>query len=516
MSRAASEEVYNLVRSMTKAEKRYFKNYAGMGTTGKQVGYIKLFDKIGSQKKYNEAKILRGFSKINPFQFANQKKYLAELILESLRWYHSRHSVDAQLWATLTEMEVLYEKRLLKQCLKVLHKAKAKAIQYDKQRHLLELLTWEERLAVETLSTDRSEKRIDEIFKENLVTAESVKNVIVLRELQNATNRFFRKGGLVRNKEDIAELNKIVTHPLIRNEKKLTTYHELNHYFNIKGMYFMLLSDWKNSYVWRKKHIDLIESHPEQLKEETRLYVSALNSFILCCEYTNKNEELEIAFEKVKQMLLIPACANNSGILLRLLGCCSSVMHNYIQHGEFEKGMELLKNIESSFIKVLPEINRSSEISFYYTFSYITFGAENYKRSLYWLNKILNATDTGMRDDIRVSALLLNLILHYELGNESQLEYYVRSTYRFLYKRHRLFKIETIMLDLIRKKLPKTGSQKELMDVFTRLKQEIEKLAKDPQQKRSLEYFDFISWLESKISKRKFAEVVRAKGIIKE
>ena len=271
----------------------------------------------------------------------------------------------------------------------------------------------------------------------------------------------------------------------------------------------MLLSDWKNSYVWRKKHMDLIELHPEQIKEAPRLYVSTMNSFILCCEYTGKWEELESSFEKVKQMLAVPAYANNNNILLRLIGCCSSVMHYYINRGEFGKGIELLKNVEGSFTKVLSEINRSSEISFYYTFSYICFGAENYKRSLFWLNKILNATDTGVRDDIRVSAHLLNLILHYELGNESQLEYYVRSTYRFLYKRHRLFKIETIMLELIRKKLPKIDSEKELMIVFTKLKLEMEKLAKDPQQKRSLDYFDFISWLESKISKRKFAEVVK-------
>lgn len=39
----------------------------------------------------------------------------------------------------------------------------------------------------------------------------------------------------------------------------------------------------------------------------------------------------------------------------------------------------------------------------------------------------------------------------------------------------------------------------------------MEKLLKIPYESKALEYFDFVSWLESKIENRPFAEVVREK-----
>ncbi|HET6989949.1 MAG TPA: hypothetical protein VFJ43_01440, partial [Bacteroidia bacterium] len=102
-------------------------------------------------------------------------------------------------------------------------------------------------------------------------------------------------------------------------------------------------------------------------------------------------------------------------------------------------------------------------------------------------------------------------INQYEMGNAQSLEYYVKSTYRFLYKRKRLFGIETIILDFIRKKLPKLDTRKEITEAFVNLKNEIEILSKHPYEKRALEYFDFVKWLESKISRKTFAEVMKGK-----
>jgi hypothetical protein len=512
MPRTASEDVFQLVHSLKKAEKRYFRQYAGMGNGGRDLTYVRMFDLMDAQKKYKENVIVRKLGIRSPSRFANQKKYLGELILESLRWYHSRHSVDAQLWAAITSIEVLYEKRLLRQCMKLLQKAKAKAIHYDKQRHLLELYTWEEKLMIEMLSSERSEEVIDTIFKGNKEASERVQHVIRFRQLLNNTVRLFRKGGLIRSAEHQKALRRIASDPLLKNEKDYATYHELYYFFNIKGMISMLMSDWGTSYTWRKKHLELIESHPEQIQESPRLYISSLNNFILSCEYTQRTAELDLTFAKVLKLMADPVYNANTNIMLRLLGCCSSVLHHYILTGEFEKGAGLLRQMEGPFYRVLPvEINKSSEISFYYTFAYACFGAGELKRALYWLNKILNDPDTGVRDDIRVAARLLNLIVHYELGNENLLEYNVRSTYRFLYNRNSLFRMETIVINFIRLEMPKINSRREELQAFARLKKEIEKLARDPNQKRSLEYFDFISWLESRISGKEFAEVVKEK-----
>jgi len=169
---------------------------------------------------------------------------------------------------------------------------------------------------------------------------------------------------------------------------------------------------------------------------------------------------------------------------------------------EIEKGLERFKG----------KINKVHEIVFYYNIAYLFLGSGDYNKSLFWLNKILNTTDVDVRLDILSYARILNLIVHYELGNNDILEYTVISTYRFLYARKRLYKFETILLNFIRK-LPKSFTQVELINSFVDLRTELITLSENSFEKKALEYFDLISWLESKINKTTYAEVIKSKII---
>jgi RNase P/RNase MRP subunit POP5 len=50
-----------------------------------------------------------------------------------------------------------------------------------------------------------------------------------------------------------------------------------------------------------------------------------------------------------------------------------------------------------------------------------------------------------------------------------------------------------------------------LKNAFSELKEVLLNIKEEPSVKNALKYFDFISWLESKIEKRSFAELVKEK-----
>ena len=53
-----SQNLYNLIKTLTKAEKAYFKKYSSRHVIGKQNKYTILFDAIsGSNNHYNEEEI---------------------------------------------------------------------------------------------------------------------------------------------------------------------------------------------------------------------------------------------------------------------------------------------------------------------------------------------------------------------------------------------------------------------------------------------------------------------------
>ncbi len=83
--------------------------------------------------------------------------------------------------------------------------------------------------------------------------------------------------------------------------------------------------------------------------------------------------------------------------------------------------------------------------------------------------------------------------------------------YHYLKKKTRLYKAETSILDFMRKKIPKISNEKDLIAAFKELQTELEEIMRDPFEAKVLDYFDFISWLESKIQKRPFADIVKEK-----
>ena len=148
----------------------------------------------------------------------------------------------------------------------------------------------------------------------------------------------------------------------------------------------------------------------------------------------------------------------------------------------------------------------------HYNLSYLYFGARDYSLSLKWLNKILHETNIDTREDIHCFARIFILIIHFELDNHDLLEYIVKSTYRFLYKRKRLFEVETSILNFIRQKLPKINRQEKLLNSFKELKIELEQITQNPIGKKALAYFDYISWLKSKIENKSFADTIKEKA----
>ena len=140
------------------------------------------------------------------------------------------------------------------------------------------------------------------------------------------------------------------------------------------------------------------------------------------------------------------------------------------------------------------------------------FSTEDYHTALKWLNIILNDPEREFRKDVYCFARILNLVIHYELGNHEFLESAVKSTSHFLDKRDRLFVLEKSMLDFFRKKLPNADTAAQCTEAFKEFKKVAIEIIKNDFEKKALEYFDLISWLESKIENRSFAEIVREKG----
>src|SRR5690606_20276829 len=158
--------------------------------------------------------------------------------------------------------------------------------------------------------------------------------------------------------------------------------------------------------------------------------------------------------------------------------------------GNFSGGISLITQIEHGLDQFIDKLGKHSAITFYYKFACMYMGDSNYRMSAYWLQKIINEQNVAVREDIHCFARLLNLYNHYEMGNVDIVDYYIKSTYRFLLKKDDLGNYQKYILNFLRN-LNKGTTEGELIDRFTQLRSQLLTLV-DPYEKRAFIYFDII------------------------
>ena len=165
--------------------------------------------------------------------------------------------------------------------------------------------------------------------------------------------------------------------------------------------------------------------------------------------------------------------------------------------GSFSLGLEYLPELELTLESNKFNWDLHRIMVFYYKIACLYFGAGKNEEAIHYLNLIINNYIPSVREDIQSFARILNLIAHFELGNEILISYQIKSVFRFLLKMNDLHTVQKEILKFL-KKTPKI-SPKDLHSEFSQLKNRLEEIQKLPFEKRPFLYLDIISWLQSKL-----------------
>ena len=90
------------------------------------------------------------------------------------------------------------------------------------------------------------------------------------------------------------------------------------------------------------------------------------------------------------------------------------------------------------------------------------------------------------------------------------MDYIIKSSSRYIKKKERIYKVEEVFFTYI-KKLARQRVVAKQKEIFKRFKVEMETALKDPYEKVALKYFDFVSWIDSKIEGKPYLEAKKEK-----
>lgn len=512
MSNKSSDNLYRLVKSMSKAEKRYFKVFSSRHIIGDSNNYQLLFTAIDAMNEYDEEKLLKklkGKTLVSRFSISKNRLYNA--LLKSLDSFHSNSSVNAQLQRQLHAIEILYNKSLYDQCMKLLQSAEKMAVKHEKLTILAEIHRWEKRiLEKDNYEGVTEQNRLEKIIREDQALTNKLQS---FNELWNLKSKIFTqlyKHGKVRSESETQELKKIIDEAAAMFKGKpegTENIYMLNHLYSA---YYFSLADYGQCYPYLLENLKLIDKKSHLFIEEPNVYLSVLTNAIYVGMRLGKWTEAKSHMDKLNKLPQKLALQLNEDLEFRLFSLTKSTeLTLYTQSGDFERGLELVPSIEVGLLKYDDMLSSVRKAHFYFNLAVVHFGLENYKESLKWLNQLLNNIEIDKTQDIHCIAQLLNLVVHLELGNKELLPYALRSTQRFLETRNKAYDFENIMLQFVNESLKKR-QDKSVHELFSNLVNELEVMRKNPLEQKVFEYFDFLAWAKSKVSGAKYRELIAA------
>lgn len=497
-----SEELFQLIKSLSGPEKRHFKLISSKYEGEKH--YVDVFNILVKQKNYDEQALRKKIKNKAVFrQLHRIKSYLYKLVLKTISDYNANNSEKSRINKQLEQIQLLMARGLLKHSRKLISKSKKLAYSIGYYPVLIELLKLEKRICINTFELEKV-KAIEAELKTVWDHTQLVRNY---EELNDKMFTLISKEGKARNNKIIKQAEKIIHHPLLANEKKAGNHQAKHYYYQIHYYYAYFKGDVETGYNYGKAQLSHMESQPAYLMEFQSDHIIILNNLLIFLIDLKKYDELRWYLQKLKTIQ--PVNRNNKIRIFRNVHTIEQEF--YIKIGEFEKGILREKDVIKGMEEYGEKIPLLIQFILLFNLSLLNFGVSKYSKALQLLNKAMNLPYMEQRQDMQALGKIFNLIVHFELGNEMLFPYLVRSTYRYLLKQQRIYKYETFILQFIRR-LPKASSPRKMKEAFIELKSALEKLQNDSFEKHAFGNFDIISWLESKIEKRNFADCVRRRA----
>jgi tetratricopeptide (TPR) repeat protein len=505
-----SNELHQLIHSLTKSEKRFFKLHSSLQEGEKN--YLKIFDAIDAQDFYDESALKEEFSNETFIRhLPSEKNHLYKQILKALRSYHAENSISAILTQELKNIEILYNKGLFKECNKFILRAKKIALTNEKFSHLFELISWEKILLEKAFEDGEFTKDLHTLIEEEQEVQKKIRNLAAYHGLYSKVNYVFSSGGFARDDESRALINEIAQHPLIVGKNTALSNRAASICYYTQGYCALAHGDFTTALLRFRRVKDILDAHPNLREDLATRYIKTLANIISC---TIDNGNYNAALEDIAALLKMrdESGFENTDMALTIFKTCSiAELRIFQRQGLFKEALPLVERILEGMERFERRFAKEQEISFYFHIAYTYFGMGNYSKALAWINKVLNDNEDTLRQDVYSYARIFNLFIHFELGNGDLLEYTTKSTQRYLSRRQRDFQMELLIIDYLRRLIrsPRSGNNKKLFGEF---KQKLSEVAVLPEDQIILRYFDVGSWIDSKMRGTSFSDAVRERA----
>jgi len=485
------EHLFELIHSLTPSEKRYFKLYA-TGISGREDSvYLKLFNAIDAMEEYDEALIKKQFA---GEKFVKQlwvtKNYLYEIILKCLTQVTRENSPSTHMYAGLMAAEILFDKGLHEQSYQVAAKIEEKAKAYENFTMRDQVTELQSRALVKNSDLEAIVRNADaqqDVLLKRLkeIRLKKIAFSIFRLVLAEPAAASARKSAIL---SLISELRKEKLRP---GDSAIARYY----YYSALTFYHSFLSNKKERIRCAQLVVDALESNPHIIELFPHHYAAAINNLCNAFQAIGDFGKAAERLKKLKAIYQTEHIALKKDAQFYALSCIlNTELLLAVNHHDFTGLDALHQEVKQLFEEYGDSLNPENTIELQLNLSHALFlaghlaGAQNHLRDI-----VNNASSKRNSSDTYLSARILLLMAHHDLGDHHFLDKQADALLKYLKRNKKLYPFDALLLRYLRQKNPSKKAA-----LLARMNEEIKKHRLSKTDSLTLKHVDVAYWLRKK------------------
>ncbi|MEM1319417.1 MAG: hypothetical protein AAGG75_04130 [Bacteroidota bacterium] len=454
-----SDALFDLIKSLQQAEKRYFRITAQRHIPDGPNHYLELFDRMEKMESYEEARLQAQLS--NPVfakNLSSGKHYLYNLLLKSLRNYHSGKTAKIKLQELIIEIQILIDRELFDQAMKRIRKAEHLAQKFHYPVDLLSIMQFKRRI-IRRLA---GKKLLSEMEKCQQQSQQLLQQLQTDEEVLTTYEEAFVHYRI----RDARRLREHLSVSVKQVQQKLEAPDSLSFDAACNSRFLLALharvidKNHQQGSTYLQEIVQLYASYPALRDEHQERYLNLLNNCFNSAFLNNDFAAFPDFIEKLRTLQ-----PKTSHIRIKIdQSRYYYLLLFHLKTQQFNEATQLAPDIERFLKKHGPALSLDRQITFHYNIAVAYFSAAlssapsstshfeaQLQQSLHKINRILNEPRFDTREDIKILSRLLAAIIHIELDQGFIAESILRSCYRQLHKRKQLQSTEFVVLQHLRR-----------------------------------------------------------------
>src|ERR1700752_5166982 len=219
MNSVSLEEVYDLIKSLSKSEKRFFKLTASSEENTAVIS--KLFDELEKAPQFDEAKLLKlSKQKHKTLSPHDILELTYNVILKSQRTFYAESISGYKIKDEISNLRNLFDKAQYKQCRKMLNKLKEEAYADENFNFILEIISIEKQLLDIENKFGNISQSLDDLIKEEQLLIDKSKNIGEYAQSFSKLNYLVRQNMVAKTSKEFDSYDKLLNSPLFKSTDK--------------------------------------------------------------------------------------------------------------------------------------------------------------------------------------------------------------------------------------------------------------------------------------------------------